>query len=299
MNWLLFALLAPAIFAVNVLVDKYILEKEIKDYQSMPIYSSIMALLFGVILLVITGFPILSYQDTLFVLLTGMLTLWGAAFYFRALSNHESSKIMILFQTQPVITLVLAYLFLKETISISQLIGFFVILIATVGVSLDMKQTKFKLSQAFFLILLANLFWAIAAVLFKFIVESSSFIKLISYEALGIALGGLVLYIFFPSTRKAFKKTQKGLRKLVLAIILANEGAFTIGKFFYYLAISLGSVALVNVMGGAQVFFGILFGYLLTLIAPKIFQENISREGLSKKLSMAFLVLIGLWLVQT
>lgn len=298
MNWLFFALLSPAIFAVNVLIDKYILEKEIKDYQSMPIYSSIMALVFGIILWIATGFPIIGYQDALLALLTGMLTLWGLAFYFRALSNQESSKIMILFQIQPIMTLVMAYLFLNESISLSQLIGFFIILGATVWMSLEKEKTKFKLSPAFILILFATLFWAIAAVVFKFVVDSGSFTKLISYESFGMVLGGLVLYIFFPSFRKAFKKTQKGLRKITLAVILINEGVFSIGRFFAYLAISLGSVALVNVIGGTQVFFGILFGFLLTLIAPKIFQENISKVGLSKKIITAVLVLLGLWFTQ-
>ncbi len=298
MNWLFFALLSPAIFAVNVLVDKYILEKEIKDYQSMPIYSSIMAFVFGILLWIITGFPIISLQDTILVLLTGMLTLWGAAFYFRALADYESSKIMILFQTQPIVTLVLAYLFLKDTISMSQLVGFFIILGATIGVSLEKSKTRFKISSAFILIICANFFWATASVVFKFVVDSTSFSKLISYESLGMALGGLILYIFFPSFNKAFKKTQKGLRKIVLVVILTNEGAFSIGRFFVYLAISLGPVALVNVVGGTQVFYGILFGLILTLIAPKIFKEDISREGLYKKIVMSTLVLLGLYLVQ-
>lgn len=298
MNWLFFALLSPAIFAINVLIDKYILEKEIKDYQSMPIYSSIMAFVFGVLLWFITGFPIISFQDTILVLLTGMLTLWGAAFYFKALADHESSKIMILFQTQPIITLILSYLFLNDTISPSQLLGFFIILVATIGVSLEKNKTKFKISSVFILILFANFFWAIASVVFKFVVNQSSFIKLVSYESLGMALGGLVLYSFFPSFKKAFKKTQKSLRKIILAVILTNEGLYSVGRFIAYLAISLGPVALVNVVGGTQVFYGILFGLILTQIAPKIFQENITKVDLTKKIILAILVFIGLYLVK-
>lgn len=299
MNWLFFALLAPLIYAVVVDIDKYILEKQIPDYRGVPIYSAIMAAIFGSFLWIITGFPLLSFQDTFLVVFTGMLTLWGSAFYFKALSSHEASNITILFQTQPVITLILSFLFLKDAITGSQLLGFFLILLATTGISLSKEQVKFKLSSAFILILLANIFWAIASVVFKYVSESSSFSKMISFESWGIALGGLILYIFFPTYSEAFKRTQKKVRRVALALILFNEGGFLVGRFFTYLAISIGPVALVSVIGGTQVFFSILFGFFLTLIAPKIFKENISKVGLSKKIIMSSLILAGLWLVQS
>ena len=298
MNWLFYSLLAPAIFAINVLVDKYILEKEVSDYQGMPIYTSIMAAIFGILLWFMTGFPLLNSRDALLIMLTGMLTLWGAAFYFKALSNQEASNIIILFQTGPILTLILAYLFLRNTITNSQLIGFFIILLATVGVSLNTKKSNFKLSPAFFLILFANLFWSFAAVIAKFVLEYSSFSRVISFESFGIALGGLILYILFPSFSKAFKKTQKNIRKVALLVILTNEGVYLVGRFITFLAISLGPVALVGVIGGTQVFAGILLGYFLTLIAPKIFQENISGKGLFKKITIGMFVFLGLWLIK-
>src|SRR3990167_11444305 len=111
MNWLFYALLAPAIYAVVVYVDKYILEKQIRDYRGMPIYGAIAAPLFGVLLSIITGFPILDFKNTLLILFTGILTIFGAATYFKALSNDEASKITILFQLTPVMVLIMSYLF--------------------------------------------------------------------------------------------------------------------------------------------------------------------------------------------
>lgn len=298
MNWLFFALLAPLIYAIVVDIDKFILEKQIPDYRGLPIYSAIMAGIFGSFLWVINGFPVLNFQDTVLVLTTGMLTLWGSAFYFKALSSQEASNITILFQSQPVMTLILAYLFLRETITGFQFLGFFLILAATIGISINKKQSRFKLSSALVLILLSNLFWAISSVVFKFVSETSSFSKMISYESWGLALGGLILYTFFPSFSRAFKGIQKSLPKTILTLIFFNEGGFLIGRFFGYLAISLGPVSLVNVVGGTQVFFSILFGYLLTKIAPKVFKENISSESLSKKIFLAGAVLLGLWFIQ-
>lgn len=298
MNWLFFALLAPLIYAIVVDFDKYILEKQISDYRGMPIYSAIVAPIFGLLLWIITGFPVLNFRDTTLVIFTGMLTLWGLATYFKALSKDEASKITFLFQITPLITLIMSYLFLKQSINSTQLLGFLLILIATIGVSLNRNQVGFKLSSTFFLILLTDFLWASAFVLFKFVVDGSSFSKVVSYESFGIGLGGLVLYKLFPSIRRVFTKTNKKIHKKVLGFVFVNEGLFVLSRLCTYLAISLGPVALVDVVGGTQVFFAILYGWILTLIAPKIFQEEISGEGLFKKISMGVLVLVGLWLVQ-
>lgn len=298
MNWFLFALLAPAIYAAVVFVDKYILVKEVKDYQAMPIYSSIIAFITGSIIWVLTGFSLLSLQDTLIILLTGILTIFAAAFYFKALSDGEVSKITILFQLTPLITLTLAYFFLRESITINQLIGFILILIATVGVSLNKGQKNFKLSSTFGLILISDLFWALALVLFKFVNETNSFAKIVSFEGWGIGLGGMILYQFSPSVKKAFLTTNKKLRKRVLGIIFINESFYLLGRLLTYFAVTLGPVALISVVGGTQIYFAIFYGFLLTAIAPKIFQEDISREGLFKKIILGGLVLFGLWMVR-
>lgn len=298
MNWLFFALLAPLIYAIVVDIDKYILEKEIPDYRGMPIYSAGAAFIFGILLWIVTGFPILSLRDALLITLTGVLTIFGLAFYFKALSSDEASKVTILFQMTPVIILFMSYFFLGEKITLKELLGFLLILFATTSISASKKGLALNLSSTFFLILLTDFMWASAYVLFKFVVNASSFAKVISYEGFGMALGGLLLYKFFPSIRKSFLKTGRKIRKRVFGIIFLNESIFVVSRLFTYFAISLGPVALVEVVGGTQVFFAIFYGILLTIFAPKIFKENISRESLIKKIAMATFVLVGLFFLR-
>lgn len=298
MNWLFFAVLAQVFYTVVVFIDKYILEREIADYRGMPIYSAIIATIAGVLIWIVTGFPILSLKDGLLITLTGVLTTFGAATYFNALSDDEVSKVTILFQVQPVITLILSFLILGERISSPQLLGFILILLSAIGISLEKKLKKVRFSKVFFLILLTDFLWASAYVIFKFVVDSNSFSKVLSYESIGIGFGGLILYTFFPSIRKAFKKTNKKVRRRIIWFVSINEGIFLFSRLLKYLAISKGPVSLVDVVGGTQIIFAIVFGFFLTLFAPKIFQESISGIGLFKKIVMAGLVLLGLWFVQ-
>lgn len=299
MSWLFFALLAPAVYAVVVFIDKYILEKEIADYRGLPIYSAIIALMFGTALWVAAGFPSLEFIDASLIIVTGIFTVWGLALYYSALSHSEVSKVTILFQMTPVITLVLSYLLLGDTISLKQFIGFLLIFISTIGVSLTLNKAakKIRLSRVFVTILLTDFLWASAFVIFKLVIEANSFITVISYESWGIALGGLMLYLFFPSVRNAFHGTNKRIGRRVVILIAINEGIFLLSRLLTYLAISKGPVALVDVVGGTQVFFAIGYGLVLTLIAPTIFQEDITKQGLVKKVSMAVLVFLGLWCI--
>lgn len=245
MNWLFFALLAPAVYAIVVFVDKYILEKEVTDYLGMPIYSAVIAAVFGILIWIGTGFPSLGLRDSILIILTGILTVFGLATYFKALSMDEASKITILFQMTPVLTLIMAYFLIGDKISLQQFFGFMLILASTIGISLNQSLKKLHLSNIFFLILLTDFMWASAFVIFKFVIEANSFIKVISYEGLGMGVGGFILYHFFPSIKRSFNRTNKQVRRRVLCFIAINEGVFLISRLLTYLAISKGPVALV------------------------------------------------------
>lgn len=298
MNWLFFAILAPAVYAIVVFIDKYILAKEVTDYRGMPIYSSVIAAIFGVLIWIGTGFPYLSLRDSVLIIITGMLTSFGLASYFHALSKDEASKITILFQMTPVITLILSYFFLGNQISTLQFLGFLLILVSTLGISVDKSLKQLRFSNIFFLILLTDFLWAAAFVLFKFVTETNSFTSLISYESLGMGVGGFILYNFFPAIKNAFEKTNKTVGSKIFWFIALNEAIFLLSRLLTYFAISKGPVALVDVVGGTQVVFAIVYGFLLTKLAPKIFQENINKSGLFQKILMAALVLFGLVLVK-
>lgn len=297
MNWIIPALLAPTVYTVVTFVDKYIVSKEVKDYRGMPIYGTIMGFIVGTAFWIITGFPTLSSRDALIVITTGMVTIWSAALYFEAVSLDDASKLTLLFQMSPVFTLIMAVLFLGEHVSFAQLLGFILILVASIWVSLKKGVRELKLSRTFWLILIVDFMWAIAAILIKFAIDANSFVKILSFESWGLGIGGTILYLFFPTIRNAFNESVRNVRKIALVVMFANEGVFVIAKSITFFAYSIGPAALVSVVGSTSVFFGILYGLLLTLFVPKLIKENITREELSKKLVAALILFAGLWLV--
>ncbi len=297
-TWVLLSILAPAILTVVNFTDKYILERQIKDYRGFAIFSAIVGLTAGALLWVATGFPTLPLTDGLLVVLTGVLAVFGTALYFQVLSKEETSKVIFLLQLTPVMVLALSVLFLGDKLSLRAFAGFVLIFASTLGASFEKgKGFKIKLSGPLALMLIADFFWALSLIVFKFVSETNSFVKMVSYESLGWAVGGAVLFAVFPGIRNAFFKTASALKKQALGVVFLNEIIYVASKLIGFWAISLGPVAMVSVIGSTNVFFGVAYGWILTLAAPKIFKEAIDKRSLAGKFCLASLLVLGLYFI--
>ena len=294
MSWLVYALLSPLIFTIVNFVDKLILEKHVRNPASMSPYIAVMAFLSGCVLFVVTGMPALPFRDVAIVMFTGILTAIGALFYYRALATEETSKVIVLIQIQPVMVLILSFLLLHETISILQFVGFVLILGAAVTLSARRGLGGIQFSKVLWMLLFVNFVWSLSVVLFKFIVSGDHFERFLSYESWGFALGGLLIYLFVPSVRNAFHESLRVIPRQALAIIAVNETIFLCAKLLTLAAVALGPTALVSVLGGTQVFFGIVAGWVLTVLAPSIYREEIARRDLIRKGAVALVLFVGI-----
>lgn len=298
MNWLFYALLSPALYAAVTFIDKYLIEAEVEDYSAMPIYMGLVGGLAGVVIFLVTGMPMIPLHDTLLVLGTGILTCFAYSLYFKAVSLEEASHINFLFQTFPVITLILSFAFLGERISLQQFIGFIIILTAVIGVTKKKDDHFFQLSPAFFLILLNNFLWAFSSILIKFAFNLSTFTEVIIYESFGVALGAVILYAGSQKIRKAFRSTHAKLTRKAKVLIFTTESLNLLGKAFMFFAFSIGPVALVSIIiEGSQTFIAIGYGLFLGILLPKIFKEEAHIPDIPKKLAYAALAFIGIYLL--
>lgn len=297
-NWFFLALLAPAVFTISNFLDKYILESKVKDYRGVPIYSGIVGLIAGTFFWLIFGQPLLPFFDGLIVIIVGMFTVWAFLFYFKALSSSQTSYVIGLFQLIPVFTLIFSFLSLHEVISLNQFFGFFLILASAILLSYKKQKRKFKFDSSFYYVIFADVFFAGGSILIKFAINANSFTKIVCYESWGIAIGALLLFIFYKASRNAFIKTTRTVGNKVLGIMLLNEAIYILAKTITFLAISLGPVTLVSVLGGTQVFYGIVFGIILTIFMPKVFKEGIGKEEVVKKLILMALLFVGVWFMQ-
>ena len=298
MNWIVLALVAPVFDTAVNFIDKYLVGEKLEDYRAIPIFMGIVGTVAGFILYALRGFQTMNGLDMPLILLAGVLTYFSIYYYFKALDFEETSVVVILFQASPLITLLLSTLFLNETITFMQLLGFILILAASTSVSLDsVKHGTFKLSRSFYYIMASNFFWSCAAIVYKGTADSNDFISTLGIEGIGIGLGALIAFTLDSGVRSAFLTTMPKISPHVLLLLILNEIVSLTARWIVFLAVLLGPVALVDVVVSIQIFYAIVSGWILTRLFPTLFNEDISHKGLTLKLIAGITLILGIYLI--
>jgi drug/metabolite transporter (DMT)-like permease len=298
MAWLPLALAAPAIMTVVNFIDKYLLERHIPEHRALPIFAGLSGALASLVIIPFVQAELAVPTTTLLILLiAGMSVIVGAVFYFQAISRDQASTVILIFQVTPLLTLILGWGLLGETIGGWQLVGFFLILVAAAALSIQPNAGKFRISLTAWLMFAAAFTVAARSVLVRTIPTSPSYSSIVVYTGLGQGIGAVLLYMFSTTRRQVFHQTFATTRKSALVMLGLNETFFLVGSALGNLAITLGPVALVNVLGGTASFYGIVFGALLTMIAPTIFKESLAKTDLLRKAGLAMLLFAGLGMV--
>ncbi len=295
MLWILFAIIANVLFAVSNLFDKFLIEKRVRDTLALTVFGGWIDLLVALIIVLIHGLSITGPLQTVVLLLSGVLVELALIPYFKALSLEDASRISPLFQSMPVFVLLLSSVFLRETLTHRQLLGFLLILSGSFIVS--MRKTDagiFKIRKAFWWVLLASILWALPAVMFKFVVIKQTFWDALALEFFGVAIGATILF-FLYKTRVIAQIRDIGAG--TWSILNINELIYIAGRVSNFYAITLGLVSLVAVLGGTIPLFVFLFGLVLSLWFPGIIKEDITRASIVTKISSIILVSCGLWFI--
>jgi drug/metabolite transporter (DMT)-like permease len=300
MDWLFFAILAPAITSTVNFLDKYILKGQQVDYKGMPIFAATASVILGSLVWLKEGFPVPQTWSDGVVIIAGILAFGASVLYFKVVNSVAVSKILILFQLTPIFVLGLSFIILGERLNSLQIFGFVLVILAALGLTSN-KKTEDETSGVplsfLLLIIVIDLLFAIVSILLKNATETSSAANVYIFHTWGTAIGALILFSLYYPARLSFLDSIQRLNRWPLVLIFLNEGIFNLGRLFSVEATALQSVSLVNVVGSTQVFFGILYGWFLNKISPAIFGENSTREGLIKEVILATIMFVGVYLL--
>lgn len=296
MTWFFFALLTPILFSAANFVDKFLITKKVPNPMVLTILGTWFAGIFGLVIGLIVGFEISFSWQLLILILAGTLLALYLVPYYKALSLDDTSRVVPLYQFVPIFTILISYLFLKESLTLKMFLGF--ILITVGGFILGSDKIDFgflKPRPAFWFMLLSGFLYACAGILFRFVVRDSAFWPSLSYEFIGMGIGGLILFVFFKEKRHFLSQVSD--LKPVIGLILAGEALSTPARMSTAFALSLAPAAFVTIVGNSQPLFLLLFGLILSLWFPKIIKEDIGKRVVGKKLVNSFLILAGLALI--
>ncbi len=302
-SWILFAILAPALWAGVNHVDKFLIDKYAKErgIGALAIFSSVIGLPV-VILIAIFNRSIFSIPelDILILILVGTINTLGILPYFYALEDGEASTVAPQLLMVPAFTGLFGWILLNETLSSSQVVGIILVVISAMLISAEILDASFfRIKWKIFLLMLfSSILISLGSVLFKFTTDKADFWTGIFWLHIGYLLIGCILYNFVRSYRKSFLNMISKNTSRIIVFNGTNETLTLIGNLIFTYTTLLVPVAIVqSVAEGIQPIFIFVYGIILTKFIPSATKEDLSRRSIIQKLVSIFLMIFGVLLL--
>ena len=269
--WVIFAFLSAFFAGITSILAKCGIRKT--DSNVATFIRTIIVLLFSLLMVMIVGsFPTLknlSAKTILFLVLSGLST--GASWlcYFRALQKGNINKVVPIDKSSTVLTIVLATIFLGESITLYKTLGIIAIGVGTL-MMIEKKDTENKTDEK------GWLFYAILSAVFASLTSILGKVGIEGVESnLGTAIRTVVVivmsFIMVSVTGKV--KDIKKIDKKELAFILLSGLSTGASWLFYYRALQDGEASIVVPIDKLSILVTIAFSYF-------VFKEKLGKKAL-------------------
>jgi drug/metabolite transporter (DMT)-like permease len=295
MEWYIFALLAPAFWALNNIFIKFLITKKFKSYFPMIISIIIMDSLFALAILVVAPITF-QFPYTFYALAVGLMPLLAFWFYSKALLVEEVTRIITLFQLIPVFVVLLSAFFLNEILIPQEYLGIAIIVIASTLISYKKTKQEKMFSSAFKFMIPFGVIIATYTILEKYLLSYFDMWSLFFWNVAGAFLGVTVL-LYFAKPRREFTHTITTVGKRGLFLTFVGEGMYVIGAIFSLLALSSVDASIASALFGLQPFFIFFYMLFVSLFLPKILKEELTKQVIVLKICAIALVFTGTYLI--
>ena len=277
--WLIYAF-GSAFFAGITSILAKVGIKEVDSHVATAI-RTIIVLIFSWIMVFIVGSQStivnIDGKTFLFLILSGLSTGGSWLCYFKALQLGDVNKVVPIDKSSTILTMVLAFIFLNEKITINMIIGMIGIAVGTY-LMIQKKQGVEKIVKGkawLIYALLSALFASLTSILGKFGVENIE-------SNLGTAIRTIVVLIMAWILVFATKK-QRDIRKIdkMSLIFIVLSGIATGASWLcYYRALQEGLASVVVPIDKLSILVTILFAYIFL------------KEKLSKKSILGLILIV-------
>ncbi|MFC1624854.1 DMT family transporter [Patescibacteria group bacterium] len=238
MSWQLLVCLSVILYSVNGLLHRTIMKDESSDsYAQAVLFTGLTGVFSFTFLLFKGGFQShLTFNILPLFLLAAFASAMGMICTFKGFKLVDASEHTILLTSSQLWGLLGAIFFLKETLTITKLIGIIAILF---GVTFaEWKKKKLVLNKGAFYVLLAAFFFAGSGTISYFIVRS---FDVLSFMVYGSVMVTTILVILRPKVIKKLSFYFKPKNALNILFTSVND---TLANIFGFLAYQSGGNAL-------------------------------------------------------
>ncbi|MCW1930631.1 MAG: EamA family transporter [Candidatus Kerfeldbacteria bacterium] len=296
--WIVLTFVAALLWATTNYIDKLLLSRlHVQTGPSILILFSSVIAFFSVPLLFFfaPGIEVAMHTSTLLLASIGVLYALGLYFYFLALQYDDTSTIIPFFQLAPVITVILAYIFLHQHLGSQNIIAIIIVIVGGLLLSVDTRVGIRFRKEVVIYMLIASLCFAIGSVIFRGLATEDNFWNSWFWEQVGLAIFGIIL-LCIPGYRRTFVASMRSAFRSVsfLTINGVNETITLIGNGCIRFASLLAPVGIVAVLSNAiQPVIVFIFGIALTLFFPHLIKENVEKKQLLHKVCAIIIMVIG------
>lgn len=294
--WILFAVLAPLLFAAVNQIDGFLVKK-VSTPGSLVVFSSLFALVtivvsFIIVLVQGTGLS-LSGTQIIILLVSGVFEIAWLYWYMQALETEEVSSVVPWFQVVPVFVLILSIIFLGERMSGLQIFGIGIVVLGSAILSRNFAEKfRFKKRETLLMIGAAGII-AIGSVLYKIAaLDLVPFWTSMFWLHIGVFGTGVVAYLV-PSFRSEFHDMIATNGRKVLGWNVLNEvlnlGGLLALLYATYLA---SNISYVYTISAVQPLFVLILSAVLSKVSPNFVSEDLSGRNLFFK-TIAIALLVG------
>ncbi|MFH1445615.1 MAG: DMT family transporter [Nanoarchaeota archaeon] len=293
MLWVLLAILAAFIWAAVNIVDKYVLTKWVKNPVVPVIFTGIIGITAGIIILLFRGVTLFSIPNFIWVIISGILHTIMTWLFFSSVKHDEVSRVIPVFYLTPVFVLIFAAIFLGEVFTPIKYLGIAFLIISAIAVSIRFPF-RIRLGKGFWFMLLAAISSAVVAVITKHLLNSADYWTVFAYMKIASIFVLIpVMFLYLPDLVAIGKKHGKK----PIIVMAANETVNIFALFLFTIATAVGFVTLVQSLSSVQPFFVLLFAVILSIFFPKILKEEVSKKTVFLKLMATVFVVVGAILI--
>lgn len=303
MNYILIAVIAYFLVAIEVILDKFLISSKKVSHPAIYTFYVGMMSLFAFMFFPF-GFHLLSFKHALLSIISGIVFVYGLLALFYAIEKSEASRVMpVVGAVIPVVTFFLSIFFLDEKLRHVQVFGVLALIIGGILISFEFPlKNKNKFFRGFRLSILAGVLLAIAFTWFKYFYERDNFANVFIWTRFGLFLGSASLFLNEEWRKKiwssfgGFKKPEKDHYKTG-SLFVINKALGGVGSIMTHYAIAQGSVTIVNALVSIEYVFILIIGFFMSFKFPKIFEEKKDVLNVSQKIVSILIISLGLILI--
>ncbi len=295
-------MLSVLIWACVNIVDKNFVSRNIGGAGVATLLSAAASL---AVLVAVPFFEKISFPSFFAVgvpVLGGVFWAGCVWFYYKALKVDEVSRVIPIFQLDPIFTAVLAAFFLGEVFSPG--IYFGIVLLVAGAVLISLKKTgvqngwkdilsSLRFGPGFRFILASTLLVSANGLAVKLALREMGFLSVFFWMRFGVvAASAPFVFIRGGKFVEALRRHPRSFA-LVFVSNLAGAGA----SLAFTLATALTYLTLVSAIAAVQPLFTLLLAAGLSFLLPSVIKENIGKKTLALKLFAILLIILGSWIV--